>query len=75
MTVGRRGRSRFENLVINVVELVGPLALVHGRCFNASPPANPDGFLQPSGGLVGFLVDKPELIPPNGMVGVCYMFC
>ena len=45
MTAGRRGRSRCENLVVGVAELVGPLALVHGCCSNASPPADPDGFL------------------------------
>ena len=45
MTAGRRGRSMCENLVVDVAELVGPLALVHGCCSNASPPADPDGFL------------------------------
>ena len=63
------------NLAVGVSELVRPLALVHGCCSNASPPANPNGFLEPSGGLVGFPIDESGLIPADDMIGERYMFC
>ncbi len=57
-----------DDLIVDSIKLsllVRPLVLIHGGVPSTS---DPNGFLEPACGFVGFLIDDFGLIPPNNMI-------